>query len=346
MGDHPEQHKATGQDISRAKALEALYRPLQEAVQAELQKTESGRRLLAEARAFAKDLGELSEGITSGKTPREEGGLQMRERLKKFRQRYGDQFLAAYAQQAHLQPSVAAVAQILRPEMAAQTTWVAETSMLGAMLLHPKAPPQNVGTVSQGLGDPPPLVQSCVTPPYTKSEFYLVPAAISDKGDAVGSPENGTVEISGDTYTNLLVPVGVYLASAFVGQDFPVPLGPTSYTTTISYDWQCNGLGFAVFGVAIVNCDLAIVIDKRDGTRETHAREITLLTTPGIAGDTFNHEADDVTVTIPFTRDGSNGTVRIMVGADGQATVIGFLGGCGLFEAQATVRKICLTSVD
>jgi hypothetical protein len=307
-------------------------------VQAELQRTESGRKLLAEAHAFAKELSE----------PREVDGVRLRERLKKFRQQYGDQLLAAHAQQAHLQPSVAAVAQIL-PELAAKTIWVSETSILGSMLLRPKEVPQDVGTTTQGLGgDPPPLVQTCVTPPYGLSEFYLVPAAITadnSPGWAEGSPENGTVEIGGNAYTNLLDPVGTCLASGFVGQDFPVPAGPTSYTTTISYDWRCYGFGLAVFGVAIVNVDLAIVIDKRDGTRETHAREVTLLTVPGIGGDNFNHEADAVTVTIPFMRDGSNGTVRIMVGADGQATLITAMGGGAIFDAQATVRQICLTSV-
>jgi hypothetical protein len=59
----------------------------------------------------------------------------------------------------------------------------------------------------------------------------------------------------------------------------------------------------------------------------------------------FHYEADDVKVTIPFTRDGSNGTVRIMVGADGQATVIS-PGGYAEMFVKARVREICLTSVN
>jgi hypothetical protein len=137
---------------------------------------------------------------------------------------------------------------------------------------------------------------------------------------------------------------GTFLASAFVGQDFPVPPGPTSYTTTISYDWHGSGWGWAFLGIAIVNVDLAIVIDKRDGPRETQAREVSLLTVPVVGGDRFSHDALNASVTIPFTRDGSNGTVRIMVGADGQATVVA-LGGYGEFWATATIRQICLTSL-
>jgi hypothetical protein len=67
-----------------------------------------------------------------------------------------------------------------------------------------------------------------------------------------------------------------------------------------------------------VNVDLAIVIDKLDGTRETHAREISLFST--LASDYFTHGSNQNRITIPFKRDGLNGTVRIMVGADGQCT--------------------------
>ena len=133
---------------------------------------------------------------------------------------YGDQFFAAHAQHAHLQPSVEAVAQILRPEMAAQTTWISETSFMRSMLLRPKATPEDVGTVTQGLGDPAPPVQSCITPPYGRSDFNLIPAAISadwPPAESSGSPENGTVWIGGNAMATAGVTVGVYLASAFVG---------------------------------------------------------------------------------------------------------------------------------
>jgi hypothetical protein len=320
---------------------------LLEAVRAELKKTPSGQKLLAEAHAFANEFGELVQGITPRNTPRA-GDLRVGERLTKFRQQYGDQFLAAQARHAYLQPSVNAVAQILRPEIAAQTEWVSEASFRRPTLLRPRARPKDVGTLTQGLGDEPPLVQSCSTPPYGESDFNLVPAAITDaslNGGAGGNRQTGTAEISGNAETDLVVPVGVYLASAFWGQDFPVPPGPTSYKTTISYDWQCWGGGAAFLGIAIVNVDLAIVIDKRDGTRETHAREVTLQTLPAFALDTFDHVAEDVKVTIPFTRDGSNGTVRIMVGADGQCTVIGWAASA-TFHALATIREICVTSVS
>jgi hypothetical protein len=83
------------------------------------------------------------------------------------------------------------------------------------------------------------------------------------------------------------------------------------------------------------------LIDKLDGTRETHAREISLFST--IASDYFSHQSKDARVTIPCKRDGLNGTVRIMVGADGQCTTAAFQA-IGWFHAELTVREICLTS--
>jgi hypothetical protein len=62
-----------------------------------------------------------------------------RERHQQFSERYGGQLLDAQARHAHLQPSVEAVALILRPDMASQTTWTSETSFLRSMLLQPKA---------------------------------------------------------------------------------------------------------------------------------------------------------------------------------------------------------------
>jgi hypothetical protein len=139
----PERRASADQNIARAKAIEALYRPFQEAAQAELEKTESGRAILEEANAFVKELGKLYEDVTAQKTTSAEAGLWVRERQKRFIQAYGEQLFAAYGKQAHLQPSVAAVARILRPEMPERTTWISETSDLGSMLLRPKVIPQD-----------------------------------------------------------------------------------------------------------------------------------------------------------------------------------------------------------
>lgn len=347
-----ELREAAKQDVSRVKALEALYRPLREAAEAELEKTKSGRKLLEETHAFATELDELHEGIRSGRTSAAEAEMLRREREEEFRVRHDDQLVEAQSRHASLQPSVEAVAQILRPEMAAQTTWVSETSPFRSMLLQPKATPEDVGTVSQGLGDPrrpppPPIVQLSATPPWQyKEEHFLLPPFINDMANPAEADETtGVTSASGRAMATYVVSAEAALASAFVGNDFPVPKGPTSYEARITYDWACAGGGYAYFGCTVVNVDVAIVVDRLDGTRETHAWETSMLTLPVFGQDQFSHEVTNATSSYPFTRNGLQGTTRIWVGVDGHVTTVAFAGG-GSFFGRTVVREICLNSVD
>jgi hypothetical protein len=340
--------EAAERDRSRAEALEALYRPLREAATAELEKTKSGRKLLEEAQTMSTELGELFGRIDSGELSREEARPLASERQEQFHKRHGDQLVEVQGKHLDLRPSVEAIVQILRPESAA-TTWIAETSPLNAMLLQPKAAPGEVAVVTQGLdAPPPPVVQSCVTPPYEQTDYYLDGGLNAFTAWSKGPAMQGVADIHTMCWAVGWTPIDVGRASAFVGHDFPVPAGPTNYNATLHYDWNCDGSGSAFMGFAVVNVDLAIVIDKRNGTRETHAREVSLLTVPVAGADGFHHGANDVRVTIPFTRDGSSGTVRIMVGADGHCTCIAPFpfNALALFFATATVREICLTSVS
>jgi transposase len=188
----PKLDEAEKQELARAKELEELYRPLRDAAEAELQKTKSGRKLLEDIQGLAREFGEPGKGMTVRETPSEEAGLRLRERLDEFRRRSGDEFVEAHARHVHLQPSAQAVAQILCPAMATQTVWVSETSPTGSMLLQPKPIPANAsavggpeaipadaGTVTEGLGgSPPPLVHSCVTPPFTRKDEHMTSAVI------------------------------------------------------------------------------------------------------------------------------------------------------------------------
>jgi hypothetical protein len=155
--------------------------------------------------------------------------------------------------------------------------------------------------------------------------------------------KQGVADIRTECFAMSWTPIDVGRASAFVGHDFAVPAGPTKYKATLHYDWNCDGVGAVAVGVVVVNVDLAIVIDKRDGSRETYAREVSLLTIPFAGSDRFLHYANDVRVTIPFARDGSKGTVRIMVGADGTCTSIApfpWAGNCGFNAKGNSARNL------
>jgi hypothetical protein len=352
--DLAELSEAAKQDVSRAEALNALYGPRREDVEAELEKTESGRKLLEETHALGKELGELYESIRSGKTPYEDGKWLARQRQDEFRERNSDQLDKTHALYAHLQPSAEAVAQILRPDIATDTTWVSETSRSRSMLMQPKQSPEGfaggshhshhpTGTVQQGLGDPPPAFFRSVGPSYDLNDAHSETFLLGTSLPHTDLP-TGTATTEGNCASILASPVGVSRGSAFVGHDFAVPQGPTLYTTTITYTWHCFGGALVELGFAVVNVDLAIVIDKRDGTRDTHAREVSLFSMPPPFGgvDGFNHFVN-AEVTIPFTRDGSNGTVRIMVGPDAHCVTNAAFAQADFF-GSAVVHKISIES--
>jgi hypothetical protein len=367
----PELREAVEQDLVRAEELDALYRPLREAGEAELAKTKSGRKLLEEIRAFGTELADLYQSIDSGKTPYEKGHRLARRRREEFTEKYQQQFLDAYAPHARLQPSVEAVAQILRPEMSPQTSWVVETRSPGSMLLQPKpvpgegeqayptqglvpagaVVPDDLEAVSQGLGDPmtPQPVRACLGPPYTRQEEHSVAALF---GSAVTyAPDNGLIYAVGHAWGTPFVPVQATTASAWVGHDFQVPAGIISYTATVDYYYKFYGAAALVLpGVATVSLNVAILIDKGDATPpDKSAHAIHLMTVPVYGWDHFDRIRSE-TATVMFRRAGSstqdepsNGTVRVMVGVDGHSVAIG-PGGATYFAGDVGVRQICVNS--
>lgn len=346
----PELREAFEQDVSRVEELDALYRPLREAAEAELSKTKSGRELLEETRAFGTELADLYENIVSGTTPYEEGHRLARRRREEFVERHEEQFLAAYAPHVRLQPSVEAVAQILRPEMAPQTTWLSETAFPRSTLLQPRPAPEDLETAGQALGDPmpPQPVRSCLGPPYARREEYPLAPVL---GEARAEAElDGQINTDGWCVASPLFPIHVTIANAWVGHDFAVPAGITSYSATVDYDFNFVGSAVASFGVAVTSMSVGIKIDKGDGTpRESSAQSVHLLTVPFIGGDYF-HRQGNVKVTLAFKRVGSttqaepgSGTVRVLVGGDCHGVAVGGFG-VASFRGGVVVREICLNS--
>ena len=335
--------------MARGKELDALYRPLREAGEAELAKTKTGRKLLEQARGFGTELAELYESISSGKTPYEEGHRLARRRREEFAERHDEQFREAYAPHVRLQPSVEAVAQILRPEMSSQTAWLSETAFLRSTLLQPKPTPEDLETVRQRLGDPTPQpVQLCLGPPYTWEHAHSQAPLF---GDAFAESKlNGRTQIHATCVSTVLVPASAAVVNAWVGDNFAVPAGIKSYAATVDYSFEFSGFGFALFGVAVASLNVAIKIDKGDGTRiDNSAHSICLMTVPFVAGDHFRRDGR-AKVTVFFERAGSttqiapgSGTVRVMVGADGHCVAVALIGAAFVI-GTVRVHEICVNS--
>jgi hypothetical protein len=351
----PKLREASEQNLARVEELAGLYQPLQEAAEAELAKTASGKKLLREARALGEELNELQEKIASGETPDGEGQRLADARRQEFLDRHREQLPEAYAPHARLQPPVEAVAQVLQPEMPSETLWVAETSLHRGLVLRPKSDHEMVlrpkpdgeelGTVGQGLDDPAPMpgpFRSCLQPDYPWREDYGWAPPI---GGALAQAElNGTCVSWGQATGLFSIPVTAG-ANAWVGGDFAVPKGLTDYAVAVDYYFDFYNFGWALFGVAVSNLDVAIVVDKKDGTPpEKYAESICCLSVPFVGGD-YAYHWGSAKVEHWFRRATSDAAkVRVLVGSDGHGDVWAYSGGAN-FSGSVEVRSICLTSI-
>ncbi len=174
--------------------------------------------------------------------------------------------------------------------MASRTTWVPQTSFLRAMLLQPKRTFEDVGTVQQGLGDPPPppVVQSCVTSPKN---------GLSEVG-ADGTPASGPVEGGiGEGFAPgaeaSKATGNIYITGGMLGRSsvqsiprrgaqsdrfrrprLPCPRWTYTYEVTITYDWWAYGHAIVVFGAVAIVSDRSRDLQSPRGTtgRPTRGR--------------------------------------------------------------------------
>jgi hypothetical protein len=350
----PEAREAEKQNLARIEELAELYQPLHDAAQADLAKTPSGKKLLREARALSEELNESQKKSASRRTSRGEGQRLADERHEEFLDRHQEQLREAYAPHARLQPPVEAVAQLLYPDTPSETLWVAETSLHRGldlrpkpdheMVLRPGPDSEELGTVEQGLGDPAPMpgpLRSCVGPDYPhKQEYLWSPPTGSAIADA---NVNGSLVSWGEAYTFAGVPVATG-AQPWISADFAAPEGPTEYAVLVDYNFEFASNAYAYLGVAVSNLDVAIQIDKMDGTPpERWAESICTLVCPVLAGDHSYHWGKEQ-VQHMFKRATSDATnLRVWVGADGHADVWAALGGAK-FSGGVEVHEICLAS--
>jgi hypothetical protein len=340
---HLENSAAT--DIARLEELEALYRPLREAVEAELGKTKSGRAALDDTHALGEELTEVARRVKSSEVSKD-AQLALLSPLMTFRARHEERLVAAQAGYAHLRPSVEAVAGLVRPELPADTLWVSETNPFRGMLLEPKQTPtlEEVGTVGQGLGDPGSSMAMCAMPPWGRREEYPLAPPLGTV--ACGAELDGRIYTYGVVVSLFYVPEAGF-STAWLGNDFPVPAGFTQYEVTVDYEYVHFGAAFAMFGVSVVNQDVAILVDNLDGTFMKSAQSVSTMIVPVAAYDQFFRQGK-TKVTLPFTRANTDaGTVRVMVGSDSHGFTMGLSGvaSFGIDYPAVQLNEICVRPI-
>jgi hypothetical protein len=338
-----EMRDSAEQNLARIEELAGLYRPLQEAGDAELAKTASGRKVLEDARALGSELSELYKRINSGQDPDGESHRLARQRQEEIRDKLRPQYLEAYAPHLHLQPSTEALAQILHPEMARRTIWMSEVSFLQAILLQSKPVPTDRRTVTQGLGGdmaPPLDLPYCLQPQYAHREEQFYNAAIV--GDA-----QADANVDGHLHFNAWAASALGAAQstgaeAWVGGSFTGLYG-TSYKVTVDFDFWTIQSAFALFGVSVSSVNVAILIDIGDGTPPWKTPVwVSPLIVPFVSGDSAFHDGT-MSFSYNLGRSGSKnpGTVKVFVGAGGHCDVWAAEGDSS-FIGSVFVRRICL----
>jgi hypothetical protein len=132
------------------------------------------------------------------------------------------------------------------------------------MMLKPKPAPEGIATVERGIDVPQP-VQTCLRPPYPRREDYVFGtpfAFVEGRSEVDGHCVLDTLVVSTWTFIGLGAIPQVGTSTAWVGGDFPVPDGISSYEVTVDYDWSCHESAYAVIGTAVAGGGVEIQIDR------------------------------------------------------------------------------------
>jgi hypothetical protein len=338
------------EDRARLEDLESLYLPLKEAVEKELGKTARGRKVVEGTRALGEQLEEVASVVSSTEAGKD-AQLLLQAPVMRFRERHGEQLFAAQAPHLHLRPPVEAIAQVLHPDVPADTLWVSETRPSGGVVLEPKATltldevdtgGEELGTSGQGLSDPGAM---CVMQPYGRREEYPLSPVL---GEVVCSAElDGRMFQWGWAMSLWHVPEATF-SDAWLGNDFPVPDGFTKYEVIVDYEYLQMGTAWAFLGISVINQDVAILVDNLDGTFMKSAQSVSTMIVPVAGGDKYERSGK-TTVTLPFDRaSGAAGTVKVMVGADAHcwSSALSGMAMFGTGVVSMKLNEICVRPIS
>lgn len=333
-------------ETRRYRDLADLYGPIHAAAEETLTASAAGKKTLKATEEVASQLAEITRRIAHGELSVAEGSRASDGLRRAFRERHGSAWLDARAANERLHPSAEAVARALDADaLRDRRVWSAEIRAFEAILLSEKPAPDDVGTVQQGLGDPPPAppVHSCMQPAYARHETNMTTQLFSF-GYSSANP-NGMVGASATGAAADGVGGGAS-SEGLVGGDVDVPAGHQGYEIVADVDFSYSASSWAVFGASGCGSEILIRIDKGDGSPgEEQKTSLFWLVSPVLWGNGAAGTGNRRLV-MPFRRATSSaGQVRVMVGGASHAGAWA-VAAIADVTMSLTVKNICVNSTD
>lgn len=313
--------------VERIKHVTRLYEPFHRAVDGELSRSASGRRLLTDRRRLIEQLKSRHPTTISPE-------------VKKYREELRaaghGALLAAAIKHARLLPSAEAlISSFSDDDRRVEQVWTVQLLFSQAILIAPKET-DDVAVTRQGLDSDPPDVAVCIQPPYLRQDRkswsfswgWGYPSTTATTGLTnvyVGASSVGT---AGG-------------AHALVGSDFDIPIGVVQCEAYADVDFEYDVAGWAILGAAAAGSEIVIRVEG-DGVPATEIyRTLFTLVAPGIWG-AGARQSGSARISMPFIRTGSRaGKVRVTVGSSGHAECGGLVGNI-VNSTSVTVNEICV----
>jgi hypothetical protein len=241
-----------------------LHRPLEEAVNAELARTKSGKELLRDQKELVQKVSATWKLVSEKRLSRAAAWKTVGPQLDALKSRMQPHLMAVYAKHEDIAPNHRTVIRTLLGADALSTPWFLQVVWLPVYLFTPvsNVVPSDVGVVQQALDDPPPF-GLCKSPAYALQEsgvtWQLLGGGLAFPGSSSGSFfSNSWCDFNGGAACH-----------AIVGDDFSIPQGHTDFEVTADIDWSYSGWTFAVGGASVAGAELVLVVERGDGSSRT-----------------------------------------------------------------------------
>jgi hypothetical protein len=224
--------------------------------------------------------------------------------------------------------------------------WDGTSSLLGWEVLTPvkvKPKDEDVGTVQQGLGDPPQPISLCIGPPYAfqNTASTTTGLAFANAGPSA-TPSSGRIFLLSSTIAPIFAGGGTD-SSARVGSDISWGPGFQTMSVTAEINLGISSLfAVAILGGAAASAELFLNVAMSDGRNFRQSEGLGSAVAP-LLWHTSVSQSGQHTVTVGnIPLNGAAGTARLMAGAHDNTAAVGIVGSSGATTlVSATITKIC-----